>query len=870
MKWEVTFLSTQQTTKERKLELLIEQQEGLLNDLKQEISQIDSEQIIAENEELKIKITAVVGKNQELELENNQLSKSLEATRSALFTKMTNEKLSVFMRTQKQIDRLYYRESNLVDSRLNSYKASCTKNIALMRDKINSLADSEYNEISLKLEALERELQNKQAEIENKRREEQDRLDSANGAWRSKLENEELTEVEKKVAVKQKNIETFIGLNILSKAGIVLFLIGVIALGRFAYVHLPDAFKAVMIYALGAVLIGVGELFHKKEKTVFSSALISGGVAVLYAGVATSYFALDLFSVKIAFLLCIAVTAVAIALSAQVKSQVVCAFGAVGGYLPLVAAYMIGFGSAAADRTFLPVSSAYFCLLAIIIFVMTYNKKWYAAQYIGYGFQMLAIVGVSRCAWVLSSRITGYSYALPLAIAFAVISFVIYMMMPASKIITKKEISVSDCVLLALNTVSGAISVSVNMYNYISSKKAVGFTFLVFTVIYALLSARMNMGKRQKSDTSTATLVVLMTGALVFSMFVVPMVFGIEYIGIAWVVEGVLIAIISMNIKSVITELVGFATMVLSLGFWFEADERLSLVSFTVILIAFWVYAVTGIKNQSRRVSKSGLNIFYNILVMVMGVMTIAYVYYALEYILSLPSIIYRAPMTTASIVIASALLVSIAVNLGSLKNTATIIYSTVIRFGAFLWTVIYINCYVEYNDIFNHFGLLVYLRGIEIINIVLLIAINISVILLLASSTNKMLNTFDLPVWIYTAVISLASLIVITTVLMGQFDVSFSNVLISAIYIAFACVLLFIGFRKRYTVVRAGGLVLVLCALAKLCFVDTHSLDTIWKIGAYFAFGAVLIVISYFYQRFNKKLEEEAVSIITSEEKED
>ncbi|WP_444244146.1 DUF2339 domain-containing protein [Eubacterium sp.] len=74
------------------------------------------------------------------------------------------------------------------------------------------------------------------------------------------------------------------------------------------------------------------------------------------------------------------------------------------------------------------------------------------------------------------------------------------------------------------------------------------------------------------------------------------------------------------------------------------------------------------------------------------------------------------------------------------------------------------------------------------------------------------------------------------------------------------ACIILFVGFKKRYTVVRSGGLVIILVAIAKLCFVDTAALDSAWKIASYFAFGALLIVISYFYRRFSKKLEQQAL----------
>ncbi|MCI6245638.1 MAG: DUF2339 domain-containing protein [Eubacterium sp.] len=39
------------------------------------------------------------------------------------------------------------------------------------------------------------------------------------------------------------------------------------------------------------------------------------------------------------------------------------------------------------------------------------------------------------------------------------------------------------------------------------------------------------------------------------------------------------------------------------------------------------------------------------------------------------------------------------------------------------------------------------------------------------------------------------------------------------------------------------------------------------FDIASYFAFGALLIVISYVYQRFSKKLEEQAASMLSDSE---
>lgn len=847
------------TDKTKRLEILISQQESLLNDIRHEIDDIDSEKIIEENQRLKENVISLKEKNDVLEKSNKELSDNLEATKTALFTKMANEKLLAFKRVQKEIDATYYREENQVQNRLQEYRKTCLKNISIMRERIDKANSDNLSDLKTKLSQIEGEFNRRHMEIQKQMETDSQKLADANNAWRKKIENEPLTETEKKVAVKQKNFETFIGLNVLSKAGIVLFLIGIIALGRFAYTRLPDLFKALLIYALGAVLIGIGEYFHKKEKTVFSTALISGGVAVLYAAVATGYFALSIYSVETTFFLCIAVTAVAILLSAQLKNQVVCAFATVGGYLPLVVTYMIGFGSAAADKTFLPVSSVYFCLLAVIVFIMTYNKKWYAAQYIGYGFQILAVLGVSRCCWVLRN-VTGYDYALPLAVGFSVASFVIYIAVSASKIISKSEIKTTDTVLLGLNTLSGAISVGINMYNCVSSEKTVGFTFLIFAVIYAALAARLNAGVK-KTTTSSATQVILMLGALVFSMLVIPFIFGWKYVGIAWVVEGVIIAAISIHSNQKVTEIAGFITMVLSLSFIITNHESFdTAVTLTIMLAAFWLYIVLGMK-FSRGM---GLYIMLEIL---FSVLTVAYVFYIYSYISMQSWAVYNSELTHLAVTALSAIIVSVFLNSPVLRNNVVDVYNFIFRCIIFLFVIFAVNSHEQYDVIIDYFGVEVETGTVvslwKIANIILLLAANILGVFLLSSGTNKMLNRFNLPVWIYTAVLSVTSLISITTVLTNQFGVRFSNVIISAIYIVVACALLFVGFKKRYTVVRTGGLVLILCALAKLCFIDTRALDTPWKIGSYFAFGAILIVISYFYQKFSKKLEKETVKSV-------
>lgn len=846
-----------------KLNKLIDDQQAILDSVKAEARSISADDVYRENEELKSKIDILAKSESNLKAENDSLKKSLDNTKAALFSKAADEKLSAFSSVQNRIEKVYYKKELGIGSVLDDYERNCIKSIDDTVKVIEGYGSSQFDDILANLKALRAETQARRARLEEYKNTEFNNAVQTNFAVGESYKNAPLTEAEKQAATKQRSIESFIGLNVLGKAGILLFIIGIIMLGRFAYVHMSDVFKGGLIYLLGIVLVAVGELFYKKEKTVFSTTLISGGVATLYAAAATCFFAFELYDAKVTFIICVLITAAAVILSNQVKSQVVCAFGAVGGYLPVVAIYMMGFGKAAADVTFLPVSSVYFCLLAIILFAMTYNKKWYVAQFIGYGLHLIAIGGIAKCAYSLRN-LTGYGYALPLAVAFAVVSFVIYLMMPGAKIVKGKPFLVKDGVLLGLNTVSGAVSVSVTVHNLISNSakadRTVGFVFLAFTLIYAFLSA---FAVKEKRESSAAATAITSISGLAFSMFVIPFIFGAEYASVGWAAEGIIIALIGIQKKIDVVEYAGLGCMIMSVAARIfgssDISKELAAVSFAVIVCAFWIYTVRGFVQVEQRSYKT---VIYTAVEIACAYSSVGLVKYLYDNVMSGPSVKVNSVFTDYAVVIASLLVFSIIIRHGLLKNRASMLVSDLVSFGVFLTTFVGMDIHNKYNEIFSYFGEIIEHNALTVINVVLLFAVNIGVILFLASAVLDIINRFAAPAWLFTMAISLSSLMLITAIAMGQFEVKFSNVVISALYIAASCIMLFVGFKRRYTVVRSGGLVLILCAFAKLCFVDTSHLDSGWKIASYFAFGAILILISYFYQRFSKKAESEVENI--------
>lgn len=846
-----------------KLNLLIDQQQALLNSLKSEAEAINSDKLVKENEQLKESVSQLSKSEAKLKTENQALKKSLDSTKTALFTKIANEKLSVFNSTQKRIENTYYRKEHEAGNKLKEYESNCLASIDETVKAIEEYGSQEFNDILNRLNQLKAEVNQKREELEALKNQQIDNATRTNFAIGEQLKGEGLTEAEKRTAVKQKSLESFIGLNILGKAGIFLFIVGIIMLGRFAYVHMSDIVKGGAIYLLGIVLVAIGELFYKKEKTVFSTTLISGGVATLYAAAATCYFAFDLYDVKVTFIICVLITAIAVAISNQVKSQVVCGFAAVGGYLPVVALYMIGFGKAKADPTFLPVSAVYFCALAIVLFLMTYNKKWYIARFIGYGLHLVAIGGIAECAYSVR-KVVGYEYALPLAVGFAIASFVVYLMMPGAKIVRRKVMHTPDSVLLALNTVSGAVSVSFTVNNCVTDptvgNRMVGFVFLAFTVIYVVLSFFSVKAKNSSSQVST---IITCISALVFSMLIVPLIFGMEYTGIAWALEGLVLALVSMEKKLKVPELAGLVCMIMSVIAVFctatDSSQPIMIVAYSVVLSAFWIYSVRGLSDRVQ----DRTAFVYIITEIVSALATVGYVAYLYDCIMQSPAVSIHSQFLNFAVILVAAIIVFAVMRTGVLKNTASMIVSDFGSVFLLLTVIIGLNCYDCYDEVFTYYDVIIDKSAVTVINLVLLFIINIAVELLFAAAVLDIVNRIKAPVWIFTMAISVSSPALITTMLMEQFYISFSSVIISAVYIAVACVMLFLGFKNQHTVVRSGGLVLILCAFAKLCFVDTAHLDSGWKIASYFAFGAILIGVSFFYQRFSKKIESDMQMIV-------
>jgi uncharacterized membrane protein len=71
-----------------------------------------------------------------------------------------------------------------------------------------------------------------------------------------------------------------------------------------------------------------------------------------------------------------------------------------------------------------------------------------------------------------------------------------------------------------------------------------------------------------------------------------------------------------------------------------------------------------------------------------------------------------------------------------------------------------------------------------------------------------------------------------------------------SAIWLIYGVVLMTIGFQKRSAFVRWQALILIAFTIAKVFMYDVSQLGGTYRIVSFIALGAVLLAISFIYQR--------------------
>ena len=182
------------------------------------------------------------------------------------------------------------------------------------------------------------------------------------------------------------DLEKFIGENLLSKIGIVIFVIGMGFLVKLGIDnnYITEGMRVMLGVIIGGGLIG---LAHRLRRSfmAFSSVLIGGGLAVLYFTIAIAFHEYQILPQTAAFIIMVLITAFGVLLSVSYDKKELAILALIGGFgTPFFLS--TGEGNVAVLFT-------YILVLNIGMLTLVYFKKWNIINYLSFGFTMLLYIG---------------------------------------------------------------------------------------------------------------------------------------------------------------------------------------------------------------------------------------------------------------------------------------------------------------------------------------------------------------------------------------------------------------------------------------------------------------------------------------------
>jgi uncharacterized membrane protein len=204
------------------------------------------------------------------------------------------------------------------------------------------------------------------------------------------------------------DLEKFIGENLLSKIGIVIFVIGMGFLVKLGIDnnYITEGMRVILGVLIGGALIG---LAHRLRKSfmAFSSVLIGGGLSVLYFTIAIAFHEYQILPQAAAFIIMVLITAFGVLLSISYNKKELAILALIGGF---GTPFFLSTGEGN-----VPILFTYILILNIGMLTLVYFKKWNIINYLSFGFTLLLYVGVfttkymdtpDELRWVMFSFLT--------------------------------------------------------------------------------------------------------------------------------------------------------------------------------------------------------------------------------------------------------------------------------------------------------------------------------------------------------------------------------------------------------------------------------------------------------------------------------
>ncbi|HEY2494455.1 MAG TPA: DUF2339 domain-containing protein [Paenibacillus sp.] len=823
-------------------------QRKLMKEYQDIINEYESNDLIHENlvlreqyEEMKLGLTKLQDKTRHMEEENMQL-------RSSLTEQIYNEKLNIIHVSREKLETYFTARANSHANRLETFEDETKLKFRKLFDQASSQLKEEKEAITARLTQMSTELNDTLMKQRERVKEDGIRLRQYASMGLDQLGAEEVTEEVMQKRIKQNQFEMKIGLNWISKLGMLLLILAVGVAFKYTYSDIFNGYmKGSTFFLLGALMLVCGEWLFRKQKQTFALVLLGGGISILYGSIFYSYFLLHIIDIVVGISLSVLVSITAVLLSLRFQSRTICSLGLVGGYLPLFS-YMGAYGL---EGNAVYAAMVYLFLLNGFILLVSFRQRWVIVNYISFMFNvpsMIALVVLAQSEAI--------------SMLYVVITFMMYLgitLVYPFKVQTK--LSWWDFTLLALNTTISCIALYV-LFAAADLEDFNGLLALVFCLVYIGLGRWVEKFMQQEKQTT----VLFYATSLTFAVLMVPFQFGVEWLFMGWLVEGILLTIYGNLNRFKPLEKAGWGILALSLGTFVDmmanyfvgyGDIHFAL-KYTFVAIGMLMVTLFYAHQEKRHVAylynrpiEAQMITYFKYVTLVN---TWLYLLYEATY-LYYKFVPYDVVHYNFYQGLMSALL-TIALAYTLMK--ITMLYDRIVKYySLFLYGVGYIICLgvtmalpaLSYDHSDN--------GAVEYIALGVLIGFNVLVFFGIRDFLIAFIRQQYKSIELYPVILGIYLLGILTTFLMVQLQLTDIGLIFSMLYLLLAIVYIMFGFRYKYVYIRRLGLGLTLFSTGKLLLYDLGLLTTGSKIIAYFSFGLVLLGISYGYQKVSSRMGE-------------
>ena len=671
------------------------------------------------------------------------------------------------------------------------------------------------------------------------------------------------------------NWERFIGENLFSKIGIGIIIIGVFIGVKYSIEHnlISPAMRLVLSYLVGAGLFVTGAMLKKKYES-FSAVLVSGAMTIFYFVTFIGYSVFNFFPQSLTFILMFLFTAFTVAASLNYNKVVIALIGLVGSY---AVPFLLSDNSGRVSILF-----AYTAIINIGVLIISFYKQWRSLYLSAFAFTWLMLLSLWANNYEYDNFAPYFTFNLVTFLTF-------YIAFIFQKIHQEKELKGLDVVLFLFNSLLFFSMGVWYIHDYsIGNRTAIA----AFTLGNALLHFGVAYYFHEKKFPSQGLKYLILVLALSFATLVIPIQFKGSWITVFWSAEAALLFWFGRRKNLLVYERISYAVMVLAsislLIDWVKApnilyivnpDKFIYLTPFgnALFINALLYSAAFGFMAYTHHLTQLANKEIYKLLSIILNILCVASLYFIFFREISIlcdVRALQQTPNLTNNYVAWEAL--------NNFKTIWRTVYSLLfvtiytllnirvfkskqlgeIQFGistllTFIFMTLGLYTFSELRESYlDNPQLSLWFLNVRYVGIVVF-AIFCYTSYLLSRFLNlkeEMQKSLEFVLHLIILWVASSELLHWTELYRSASNYKLGLTILWGSYALFLVVL---GIFKRKKHLRISGIVLIGFSILKLFLYDTTHLDALRKTIVFVILGFLVLVASFFYNKYTNKIEE-------------